>query len=482
MASDLARFAFGASAASGVMFGVGWRQLPSLAAGAITAGVAIARLPADVGTLAAVGAVAAGGAAAFVPVAGHRIDQWVLLWAGWTIDRLRGRHRWRSHAPTRGHHRDGRLAHTPPPPALTGVALRAVEAAGGLQLGVVTDRRADACAAVIQLRGTSLLLASDAERAGRFAAWSSVLATLARAESPVARVQWSHRIAPDDGTDTTRWHTEHTTDAPDAATDSYQQLLDEYASGVRHEELVVVAVSAATAGIAGRRNRHARLEAAVAGEAARLASRLDAAGFAVDGILSPRLLVAAVRRGFDPFTPPPHALPDQVAVWPLATDATTTRYRCDGAWHATYWIEQWPAAPVAGEFLAPLIVDCRATRTLSITATPVDPVRARRDVERDLVATGADDDLRTRLGFRTTAHRHAETATAQRREAQLAAGHGEYQVVGLITISGRDRDELAAACGQVEQLAAQCHLGIRRLWGRQPEGHAATLPLARPLT
>jgi hypothetical protein len=58
---------------------------------------------------------------------------------------------------------------------------------------------------VLQLAGHSLLLASDGERAGRLAAWGDVLAGLARADSPVARVQWLHRITPDDGTDPTSW-------------------------------------------------------------------------------------------------------------------------------------------------------------------------------------------------------------------------------------------------------------------------------------
>ena len=194
------------------------------------------------------------------------------------------------------------------------------------------------------------------------------------------------------------------------------------------------------------------------------------------------MLATAVRRGIDPFTPAPFALPGRVPpIGPLAVDATTSTLRCDGAWHASYWIEQWPAAAVPGEFLAPLIVDCRVPRTISITAEPIHPTRARRSVERDLVAAAADDDLRTRLGFRVTAHRHAQTATAQRREEQLAAGHGEYRVVGLITVSGQSEDDLEQACRQVEQLAAACHLGIRRLWGRQADAHAATLPLARPL-
>jgi hypothetical protein len=221
------------------------------------------------------------------------------------------------------------------------------------------------------------------------------------------------------------------------------------------------------------------LVAVLLGEVELLAGRLSGAGFIVEGAATPAGLVGLLRRGFDPFTCVAAAASGDVAVvWPVAADTTWRSYRTDGAWHATYWVEQWPRSSVAGDFLAPLVGGGLGVGSVSVIAEPVAAARAHRQVQRDLVSAATNDALRARAGFRITARRVHRNAAVARREQELAVGHAEYRVVGLLTVSAQDLRGLEAACGRLEQAARQAHLGVRRLWGRQPAAFAAALPLA----
>lgn len=68
-----------------------------------------------------------------------------------------------------------------------------------------------------------------------------------------------------------------------------------------------------------------------------------------------------------------------------------------------------------------------------------------------------------------------------RREAELAAGHGEVRLSGFVTVSGRDREDLRRGCAEVLEHAARARLQLRRLYGQQAEAFTFTLPLGRGL-
>ena len=91
----------------------------------------------------------------------------------------------------------------------------------------------------------------------------------------------------------------------------------------------------------------------------------------------------------------------------------------------------------------------------------------------------ADRELRRRFGQSETARqRQAQEATA-RREAELAAGHGEVRLAGFVTVSGRDDEELRRACAEVLEHAARARLELHRMYGQQADAftlHAAAVP------
>jgi hypothetical protein len=63
---------------------------------------------------------------------------------------------------------------------------------------VLADRSNHTFSAVIQARARSFVLLDPVDKAHRLAGWAGVIAGLAREGSPISRVQWMERTAPDD--------------------------------------------------------------------------------------------------------------------------------------------------------------------------------------------------------------------------------------------------------------------------------------------
>jgi hypothetical protein len=111
--------------------------------------------------------------------------------------------------------------------------------------------------------------------------------------------------------------------------------------------------------------------------------------------------------------------------------------------------------------------------------SPVPPVRAMREVERDRTSLVADGELRRRHGFALTARTQREQEAVLRREGELAEGHAAYRFSGFVTVSASGPSQLEAACRRLEQAGALARLELRRLYGAQSEAFCCTLPLAR---
>ena len=57
--------------------------------------------------------------------------------------------------------------------------------------------------------------------------------------------------------------------------------------------------------------------------------------------------------------------------WPLAVDERWSVYRTDGAWHVTYWVEEWPCVDVGPDVLVPLLLGGQGRRTAAVVMAPV---------------------------------------------------------------------------------------------------------------
>ncbi|MDQ6784762.1 MAG: hypothetical protein M3063_15270 [Actinomycetota bacterium] len=460
----------------GVLLGLRAPQLGALGAGGVLAVVCAVTFSGAMGALLAVGVLVGALAVACWPVHGQPPIAWLPIVAGWlarrragpacAADPEQGLTREVTHSavwPDRPPSPLPRPRRPAPGPGTgpAGVTLLDVPGVpGDAPMGMVRDRRSGTWVAALAVGARSFTLLDPDDQRRRLGAWGAMLAGLARPASPVTRVQWLQTVCPADP------------DSLPLPIPAMAGAAADYAEVVRaarpmardHRTLVVVAVRARRGGgdPATVLRREIRL----------VQGQLANADLLPGSPLDLGALTAAVRFRFAPGA--------GRGAWPMATDEAWSALRVDGAWHATFWVAEWPRVESGPDFLVPLLM-AGGRRTVSVTMGPVPSVRATREVESARTASMADEELRRRAGFLATARRQRQAEGVARREAELADGHAEYRFSGYVTVSGADRPALDVACAEVEHAAQAAHLELRRLWGRQAEAFTWTLPLARGL-
>ncbi|MGD0881204.1 MAG: SCO6880 family protein [Acidimicrobiales bacterium] len=489
----------------------GWRagQIGSVAAGLVVAVLAVRSRPSLAGVLVAISVVGAAVALAFWPVAGRTGEQWLPVVVRWAWTGATGRRFQSDPGPGRGirlatddeddHDGGGRLraaadrSGTVSPSVFDGLRLIQPDdgTADGDGMGVVVDDRARTVTAVLSVRGHSFALLGPGEQDARVAAWARVLASLAREGSAVHRLQWVESCLPDDGRAVRSFAEHHGTLDPLApAARSYRALLDESAPVTRrHRVLVAVTVHRSRAGraVRGAGGGMAGAVAVLAREVAAVRRALSGVDLGVDGALSRNGLAGVLAeefrsapdaRGTTAGTTPP---PVGTSPWPMGLQTRWDAVRTDGAWHAVYWISEWPRIDVHPDFLGPLFF-APLRRTLSMVMEPVDPVRAARQVAQARTAGIADGELRRRNGFLTSARHTRERESVDDRDVELADGHAQFRFSGYVGVTADTEAELTAACAELEQAAGHSRIEVRRLFGQQDGALLCVLPLGRGLS
>ena len=456
--------------------------------GALLLGVELLdRIGGGAGVVAAVLILACAIGLATAPLNGRTPEEWLPVTTAFITRRLRGRRRFRSSLPT-----SGRTAAVAPvlqlPSSLRGVELVTVEHRGRA-LGALSERHGRLLTPVLACQALSFALLDPEVQERRLAQWGSVLATAASA--PVRRLQWIERTAPAQGDELARWlHTARDPSMPargNIVVESYLELIGQSTQVTRDHE-ILIAVQLDTARLHGRSELQPEQVLEQVGQIVR---GLEAAEIRVLGALSSGQLARVLRTGFDPYARTELASLDALGggtqmlaehdAGPLAAVEAWDHYRCDGAFHATHWISGWPRIDVSPMFMDALLADSDTVRTVALTFEPVAPERSAREVEAAITRDRADSELRARFGQSETARQRQAQEAAARREAELAAGHGEVRFSGFVTVSGRDEGELRRGCAEIHRHAARARLELRRMYGQQAEAFSFTLPLARGL-
>ena len=438
-----------------------------------------------------------GATATFVPLHGRTLNEWIPVMASFLGRRLTGRHAWRSQAPEAGTSFEHGDIPVKLPDALGRLELIAFPFRG-VELGVIADRTNGTYTATIQARARSFVLLDPQDKASRLAGWAGVIAGLAREGSPISRVQWIERTVPEDRNALGRYLREAMDPSIglDAAPlQSYLRLT--YGAGPvteQHELFVVLQVSAGKAARAIRQAGGKDTGACVvlARELETLARRLESAEVEVLHALGPRRLAAAIRLAYDPHArsslarlanadPAREEGVSARNAWPRLAETHWDHYRTNDVYHATYWIAEWPRLDVGPDFMAPLLVQTRCMRTVSVTMEPVPPLKAMRAVGFAKTADVADEELRAKLGFIGTARRRNQAEAVARREQELADGHADVRFSGYVTVTADDLESLHESCGEVEHAAGQSRLELQRCDGEQDLAFTYTLPLCRGL-
>jgi hypothetical protein len=483
------RYRFGPLERRGLV--AGWRggQISAVAL-ALVVGVVVLRASASaLGIVLALVALAIGVGIATWPIAGRTVEEWAphaLRHAG-TVGRRRRRDR------------------TSP---FTGIHLVEADLGKG-SAGILHDRARRTFTAVLGASAPGFVLLGADDKARRVQAWSGVLASLARDNSAVHRVQWIERVGPapeiepaheiepghrlgstelvasgehTDGTapgggpdETSRWN---------GARASYDALVAAEAHGcLRHEVFLAVTIrdghTARAVKAAG--GGHAGACAVLLREVAALRRRLADASIDAGPVLSPGALGAVIRGAYE-HRPPRPGRTEERRPWPMGAAAEWSHLRADGTLHVTYWVAEWPRTHAGPDFLAPLLLPSEVRRTMSVVMEPLGPLKASRKVEQARTADIADAELRRRGGFLSTARRRREEELLVGREFELADGHAQYRFSGYVTVSAVDHSVLEEECGRVEQSAGQAGLELRRCYGDQAVAFTCTLPLGRGLS
>lgn len=440
---DIRMHRFGPAHTAGA-FGspLSWLQVGVLLAGMYAAYLVFASTGVA-GMLLAVGVVLATCVVVFVPMRGREPIEWLPLILHALAARLLGQRRRRSTAPGAGFAASenqpdaaGRSPMPDLPPDLKGVEI--LDAAFDRhRVGIIKDTRARTYAAVLKVRVGAFGLLSTSDQARRIEAWSSLLTSLCREGTPISRVQWIERTIPTDPDELVRYHLtrrDFVRDKTDDVVASYKSLINNSTAATQdHELFLVVQISQRRA--------------------------LDRLG-AID---------------------PEHEGVSAVNAWPVASRARWDSYQTDGAIHATYWVAEWPRRDVPATFLLPLLLQANMQRSISVVMEPLEISKALSRIEAAIVGDQTSEHVRSSKGFAQTARRTKRSTDLLQREAELAAGHGEFRYAGYVTVSAATRDELEHACAALENRALQSRLQLRRLNGLHELAFACTLPLARGL-
>jgi hypothetical protein len=490
-------YRFGPLERRGLLGPVRLGQAAVLAAGLVVAVGIVDRSPTAGGVIAATLAFGLAVTLAVLPIGRRTAEEWMPVAIAFALRRLSGGVRFGASAPTAGSLSSWlpsrcRAIDPPipdPPPPLRCVRILSAPYRDG-SVGVLASQRGRRLVAVLACRVLAFTLLDAEAQERRLARWGLVLA--GAAATPLRRLQWVERTAPAQGDELARWVAAERDPAVPlrgtAMIDSYLELIGTSAR-VSQEHEILLAVE-----IDGRRirDRDARAPLKILVEQAeRVAQGLEAAEIKVLGALTPGQLARALRTAFDPYAraelaaleavDPEHVGLSETGAWPLGTTEAWDHYRTDGALHATFWIGGWPRVDVSPMFMDALLGRSSIVRTVAVTFEPIPSERSTREVEAAITRDQADRELRRRFGQSETARqRQAQEATA-RREAELAAGHGEVRLAGFITVTGRDLDELRRACSEIHEHAARARLELHRLYGQQAEAFTFTLPLCRGL-
>ncbi|MEA2433944.1 MAG: hypothetical protein QOG54_1401 [Actinomycetota bacterium] len=493
--AEAPRYRFGPLERRGVLLGLRLSQIIVLFVGGLLL-VGLGRELPPSGALAALLVIGvATSFAAFVPIAGRALDEWFPVATRWLVASVLRRRVFSSSQPERG-----LTSLTDPQPSfpdcLKGLQILSHRVPNSeSRIGVVKDMRSGTFTGVLSVRGRSFALLDGQEKARRLASWAGILSGLAREGGVVHRLQWIERTVPDTSDEIGAYLKDNIAVPLDSLiARSYLEVVDEAGPVTQqHETYVSLQIHA---------GRSARAVKTAGGgdegacevlrrELTALSSKLMGCEVSVLGALTPRLIAGALRTGFDP------ASRDSLVhistrnderegtsisnAGPMATETSWSSFRSDGAWHATYWIAEWPRIDADPDFLAPLLLRTECMRTVSLTMEPISPLRAIRSVESARTSAVADEELRERAGFLTTSRRTREQESLANHERDLSDGHAFYRFAGFVTVTAADPDGLERACGEIEEAAGRSFLDLRRMRGEQDHAFTYTLPLCRGL-
>lgn len=442
---------------------------------------------------------------------GERFTTLAVRWTGWWLRPRRSKRREplvaRAAMPgPAGTGGGAQPPEVPPPGWARGLELLAVPYRDENTVGVWRD--GDAYVVVLSLSAPAIALRDLAEQEAFAAIWGDLLASAGVEGSPVQRIGWVTRTAPDDGADAAAWLRDHAADTVgladvegdpremSAVWRSYLNVGDAVGTTAAARDLMLVVrvqpdrVRHRLRGIRDRAERQARAAALAVSETERIGHRLIELGCTAE-LYRPEALAAMVRTTFDPLARAELAywragsgdgeagISSRSGMWPLSFEEPADHVRTDGGFHRVYWVEEWPTVPVMATWLHPMLLPSSTNRTISVVMEPVALHSAVRAAHRARTSAASEAEVRTRHGFLTSARAERAEQAAEQREQELIDGHRDMHVAGYVCVTGRSLEELEDACATTVHDAGRARLRLRPLHGEHWPALAGVLPIGR---
>jgi hypothetical protein len=419
-------------------------------------------------------------AVSVVEIRGTTLGRAAVRWLRWTWGQARGHTTYRAPA----------VVDHPGAWDLPGVLAptRLLSAADetGRDFGLVWNRRTGLLAVTLDCAASSTWLVDADESDGWVANWHSWLASLGYL--PMVRaVAVTIDTAPEPGT--TLQDAVHARLAPGAPADTVvlmRELVARSPAAAAHiRTRVSITVDPAASPHRPRTVEDAATE--VSRALTGLESALSTCGVTVLGRCSALELAGAVRSAFDPASRGEVARvlrgssTTDLLAWadagPVAADERWDSYRHDSGVSVTWGWQEAPRQQVTSNVLVRLLAPGRFHRRVTLVYRPLSAGQAARLLENQVNAAAFRDAYRRAQHRDESARDLADRLRAQRAAAEEAQGADVILMTLYVTTTVDDERQLGEAVTDVEARADHSKIRLRRLYGGQAAGFAATLPV-----
>lgn len=441
---------------------------------------------------------------AFLPIKGRRLFELVPVVANFGIQRFTGHDVFRGGVFRLRADKPDRPEFTLPGDLARLQLLSYEVVASDEELAVIKDPVERTYTGVLALEGSTFALLETGVQAARLDAYDALLTQLCQEMGVLRRLQIVERTVPDSGEDLYRDWTRRGVQDGSLQAANYEELLSRVGETTQtHETYLAVTLDARRAASeirqAGGGDEGA--QAVLLREMAGLQQGLVTAGVTVLGWVPPRGIGEIIRSAYDPASRGiirrrggaesdarggDKGLPSGVdprICGPMRAENEWDHYRTDSAVHRCWWILEWPRRDTPAGFLQPLLLSSTRQRTVSLILEPLRPTTANRRVNVSASSVISEQAVRDKIKKRTTRRQQVEASDTERREDDLVSGHGMYRMLGFVSVSAPDRDQLEFASGEIESLAQTSRLEVARLSGEHDQAFGcAALPLGRGLS
>lgn len=367
-----------------------------------------------------------------------------------------------------------------PGPMAPLVPLDCDDGRGGRQ-GLLWDRRTGYVTALIRVSPVGLGLADREQADVWIASWGGFLADLGY-QQMVRHVAVTVDTAPAGGATLRDYVTERIDPrAPQAAREVMAELVEASPAAIADVDTHI----AVTFDPARANPRPAELLDVVA-EVTYLLPGIEASlssvGVTVQGRATVDWITRRLRVAYDPAARADIArdLPEsEVMAWheagPLRAEEAWEHWRHDSGISLAWALQEAPRQAVIDRVLTPLLAPGKFPRRVTMLYEPYPAGQAATEVEREITNTSVRRAWAARTRRDETQRDLDDQARAHQAAREEAEGAGVGRFCLYVSTTVTSETDLAAAAADVEQLAGQSKLRLRRLRGAHAGGFAAAL-------